>query len=97
MDLECGTEIIMIGPKTGVTSGLFIGLISGTFIESGISYAYQNAIGVQWRPNARFSKGGDSGSVYYAVKESFHYPVGTYRGTVRYSILIQHSLGNRNK
>ena len=25
----------MIGPKTGVTSSLFIGLISDTFIESG--------------------------------------------------------------
>ena len=39
--------------------------------------------------NARFSKGGDSGSVYYAVKGSFRYPVGIHRGTVLHTYTTQ--------
>ena len=46
MDLDFSTEIIMTCPKAAETSG--IGLVSGTYIEFGISFTHKNAIRVQW-------------------------------------------------
>ena len=56
-DLELDTEIVRIGPKSGATSGLFMGLVSGYFTESGIKCRYEQAIGVQWKLMRAFLKG----------------------------------------
>jgi hypothetical protein len=76
--LEPGTPIIKLGFISGFTRGILIGINeSVTFYREGKEYQV-NGVAVAWRNNETFTRGGDSGSVYYAIRGSFRYPIAVH-------------------
>jgi hypothetical protein len=66
--LELGTEIMKFGGQSGITFGRYAGKETFTFTDKSKTINCSNKIIVQWSPGARFFQGGDSGSIYYAIK-----------------------------
>lgn len=79
-NLEPGTDIAKLGRTSGFTRGRLIGIAEVNAVENHVSCKIKG-VAVQWYPGSRFCEGGDSGSIYYAVRGCFLYPIAVHRGT----------------
>jgi len=55
---------------------------SVTFYDKTVKHEVENCMSVAWRSDERFTMPGDSGSVYYAVRGCFRYPIAVHRAGV---------------
>lgn len=53
-----------------------------TFWEKGVKHEVKSCVCVAWQSDERFTMPGDSGSVYYAVRGCFRYPIAVHRASV---------------
>lgn len=81
--LEPGTKIIKLGSRTGLTEGRLLRIAdSVTYWEKAQKFEVKNCVSVAWRSDERFTSPGDSGSVYYAVRGCFRYPIAVHRASL---------------
>lgn len=59
-----------------------MGLANQSFTENGFKHHVENAATIQWIPVMPFALSGDSGSIYYACRGRFRYPIAIHRGKV---------------
>lgn len=81
--LEPGTKIVKLGSRSGLTEGRLLSVKeSVTFYEKKVKHIVSNCVSVAWQSDVRFTAPGDSGSIYYAVRGCFRYPIAVHRATV---------------
>eukprot|EP00981_Chlorochromonas_danica_P014021 scaffold7232_cov310-Ochromonas_danica.AAC.11 len=68
---------------TGLTEGRLISVAdSVTYWEKEKKFDAKNCVSVAWRSDERFTVPGDSGSIYYAVRGCFRYPIAVHRASL---------------
>jgi hypothetical protein len=78
--LEPGVTVHKMGKETGFTSGIYEGIKSVRTKIGDTIVTRNDAVVITALSDTCFSKEGDSGSVYYAVRGSFRYPIAVNNG-----------------
>jgi len=77
-----GTDVQKLGYGSGHTNGQLVNARAAAhFGEDDIK---NQVVAIRWSPDRPFSKGNDSGSVYYAVMGCMRYPIAIHFGAASY-------------